>query len=152
VVSAEISTADAILFMLATSLSQDLYRRFVNPGASDGQVLKVARAAAVAGGTAGVALAIVSPSVIDALSLFYTVLSVSLFVPVVAGLYVRRVGTPEAAAAIAAGVATLLAAQLATGGRGWAGFTPALLGLLAAITACAVVAVARGKYHGKGAP
>ena len=139
VVSAEISTADAILFMLATSLSQDLYRRFVNPGASDAQVLKVARWAAVAGGTAGVVLAIVSPSVIDALSLFYTVLSVSLFVPVVAGLYVRRVGTPEATAAIAAGVATLLAAQLATGGRGWAGLTPALLGLLAAIAACALV-------------
>jgi len=42
-----------------------------------------------------------------------------------------------------AGVATLLAAQLTTGGRGWAGLTPALLGLLAAITACAVVAVLR---------
>jgi SSS family solute:Na+ symporter len=139
VVSAEISTADAILFMLATSLSQDLYRRFVNPGASDGQVLKVARRAAVAGGTAGVALAIASPSVIDALSLFYTVLSVSLFVPVVAGLYVRRVGTPEAAAAIAAGIGALVAAHLATGGRGWAGLTPALLGLLAAIAACALV-------------
>ncbi len=40
--SAEVSTADAVLFMLATSLSQDLYRRFVNPSASDGQVLRVA--------------------------------------------------------------------------------------------------------------
>jgi SSS family solute:Na+ symporter len=147
VVSAELSSADAILFMLATSLSQDLYRRFVSPRASDGQVLRVARWAAVAGGTAGVALAIVSPSVIDALSLFYTVLSVSLFVPVVAGLYVRRVETTEAAAAIAAGVATLLAAQLATGGRGWAGLTPALLGLLAAITACAGVAVLRRDHR-----
>jgi len=139
VVSAEISTADAILFMLATSLSQDLYRRFVNPRASDPQVLKVARWAAVAGGTAGVVVAIVSPSVIDALSLFYKLLTVSLFVPVVAGLYVRRVGTPEAAAAITAGVATLLAAQLATGGRGWAGLDPPLLGLLAAVAACALV-------------
>ena len=138
-VSAEISTADAILFMLATSLSQDLYRRFVNPGASDGQVLKVARSAAVAGGMAGVALAIVSPSVIDALSLFYTVLSVSLFVPVVAGLYVRQVGTPEAAVAIAAGIGALVAAQLATGGRGWAGLDPPLLGLVAAVAACALV-------------
>lgn len=143
VVSAELSSADAILFMLATSLSQDLYRRFVNPAASDGQVLKVARGAAVSGGAAGIALAIVSPSVIDALSVFYTVLSVSLFVPVLAGLYVRRVGTPEAAAAIAAGVATLLAAQLATGGRGWAGLTPALLGLLAAMAGCLIVAVIR---------
>jgi SSS family solute:Na+ symporter len=106
-------------------------------------VLKVARLAAVGGGTAGVALAIVSPSVIDALKFFYTVLSVSLFVPVVAGLYVRRVGTPEAAAAIGVGVTALLATQLATGGRGWGGFTPALLGLLAAVAACAIVGLAR---------
>ena len=35
VFSAEISTADAVLFMLTTSLSQDLYKRFVSPGASD---------------------------------------------------------------------------------------------------------------------
>ncbi len=139
VVSAEISTADAILFMLATSLSQDLYRRFVNPAAGDRQVLKVARWAAVAGGTSGVALAIVSPSVIDALSLFYKLLTVSLFVPVVAGLYVRRVETPEAAAAIAAGTGALVAAHLATGGRGWAGLDPPLLGLLAAAAACALV-------------
>ena len=143
VVSAEISSADAILFMLSTSLSQDLYHRFVNPGASDRQVLRVARWAAVAGGTAGVALAIVSPSVIDALKFFYTVLSVCLFVPVVAGLYVRRVGTPEAAAAIGVGVSALLATQLATAGRGWGGFTPALLGLVAAVTACAFVSLSR---------
>ena len=144
VVSAEISSADAILFMLATSLSQDLYRRFVNPGASDAQVLKVARGAALVGGAAGVALAIVSPTVTGALTLFYTLLTVSLFVPVVAGLYVRRVGTPEAASAIGAGVAVLLAAQLATGGRGWGGLTPALLALLAAIAACAIIGVLRG--------
>ena len=149
VVSAEVSSADAILFMLATSLSQDLYRRFVNPGASDAQVLRIARWAAVAGGTAGVGLAIVSPSVIGVLSLFYTVLSVSLFVPVVAGIYVRRVGTPEAAAAIGVGVTALLATQLATRGRGWGGFTPALLGLLAAVAACAIVRLSRRGESGR---
>ena len=52
--SAEVSTADAVLFMLATSLSQDLYRRFVRPDASDAQVLRVARWAAVAGGALGI--------------------------------------------------------------------------------------------------
>ncbi len=43
VFSAEVSTCDAILFMLSTSLSQDLYKRFVNRQASDAQVLRVAR-------------------------------------------------------------------------------------------------------------
>ena len=143
VVSAEISTADAILFMLATSLSQDLYRRFVRPAASDAQVLKVARTAAILGGAAGVGLAVLAPTVIGALSLFYTILSVSLFVPVVAGLYARRVGTTEVAAAIAGGCLTLLAAHLAGPGAQLFGLTPGLLGLLASATACGVVFVAR---------
>ena len=147
VVSAEISTADAILFMLATSLSQDLYRRFVRPAASDAQVLKVARTAAILGGAAGVGLAVLAPTVIGALSLFYTILSVSLFVPVVAGLYARRVGTTEVAAAIAGGCLTLLAAHLAGPGAQLFGLTPGLLGLLASATACGVVFAARRTFR-----
>ena len=143
VVSAEISTADAILFMLATSLSQDLYRRFLRPAASDAQLLGVARAAAILGGAAGVGLAIVAPSVIDLLSLFYTVLSVSLFVPVMAGLYARRIGTPEVAAAIAFGGLALLAARLAGQGAPLFGLTPPTLGILASAAACGLVFAAR---------
>ena len=40
VFAAEVSSADAVLFMLATSLSQDLYRRFLRPGATDAQLLR----------------------------------------------------------------------------------------------------------------
>jgi SSS family solute:Na+ symporter len=124
--------------MLATSLSQDLYRRFLSPGASDATVLRVARAAALTGGALGVGLAILAPTVIAALSIFYSLVSVSLFVPVVAGLYLRKTGTPEALAAIAAGIAGLAAAHLGTGGRGWGPLPPVLVGLLAAAAACAV--------------
>ena len=47
----------------------------------------------------------VSTSVIGALGIFYTLLGVSLFVPIVAGLYMRaRRRRREALAAIAAGV------------------------------------------------
>jgi SSS family solute:Na+ symporter len=54
VFSAEVSSADAILFMLSTSLSKDLYKRYVAPGATDAQVLRVARGAAAAGGVIGI--------------------------------------------------------------------------------------------------
>ncbi len=84
------STADAILFMLATSLSQDLYKRFLNREASDAQVLRVARGAAVTGGVLGVLLALVAQTIIGTLSFFYSVLGVCLFVPVLAGLFARR--------------------------------------------------------------
>ena len=134
----DVNTADAILFMLATSLAQDLYRGFVDREASDAKVLKVARAAAVAGGALGVAIAIVAPSVIGALSIFYMLLSVSLFVPVIAGLFLPAVGTREALASIGVGVTALLAAQVATAGRGWGVFTPVLVGLLAAMAGAVI--------------
>ena len=79
--STEVNTAEALLFMLSTSLSRDLYHRYLNPAASDAQVLLIARAAAVTGGVLGVSLAIVLPSIIDALTVFYAILSVTLFVP-----------------------------------------------------------------------
>jgi SSS family solute:Na+ symporter len=140
--SAEMSTADAILFMLATSLSQDLYRRFVHPTADDRRLLAVARGAAVAGGVLGVGLAVVAETVIDALSIFYTVLSVSLFVPLLAGLATRRPGSRAALAAIAAGTAVMLGVQLATAGRGVGWVTPALAGILAAAAGFGLAAFA----------
>lgn len=145
VFSAEMSSADAILFMLSTSLSKDLYKRFVNPQADDRQVLKVARLAAVAGGALGVALAIVLPSVIGSLSIFYSLLGVSLFVPVVVGLQSRRIGAPEALAAIGAGVAVLIGARLApwkewSGASGWVtSISPNTWGLVVSVLACSVV-------------
>jgi solute:Na+ symporter, SSS family len=130
VFSAEVSTCDAILFMLATSLSQDLYKQFIDRDADDRAVLRVARGAAVLGALLGVLLAIQLPTVIGALSIFYSLLGVSLFVPVVGGLFTRRAGMPEAFAAIFAGVAVLLALQLSGRGTGW--FNPNLMGLIAA--------------------
>lgn len=143
VFSAEVSTCDAILFMLATSLSQDLYKQFVNPQADDRTILLVARLAAIAGGAIGVLLAIQLPTVIGALSIFYTLLGVSLFVPVLAGLYLRGAGMPEAFAAIAAGVSFVLAVQF-SGQAGRAVWTnPNVGGLTAAAVAFGVVMLVR---------
>jgi len=143
--SAEVSSADAILFMLATSLSRDLYRRFARPDANDAQVVRVARVAAIVGGTLGTAIAIFSDSIVDALSIFYTLLAVSLFVPVIVGLYIRRVRTPEAIASIAAGVAVVAVDQITAGSEGVAWLTPAMLGLAAALTATLAVMAATRK-------
>jgi SSS family solute:Na+ symporter len=145
VFSAEVSTCDAILFMLSTSLSQDLYKRIINPAATDAQLLGVARLAAVAGGAVGTFLAVQLSTIVDALRVFYSLAGVSLFVPVIAGLAGRRGGAPEALAAIGTGMATLLAVHLTTAGRGYGLLTPDLLGLIASAIAFAVVYVARGR-------
>jgi SSS family solute:Na+ symporter len=138
VLSAELSSADAILFAFATSLSQDLYRRFLDPQASDARVLLVVRVAALSAGLLGVVLAIAAASVIGVLQGFYSLLTVSLFVPVVAGLYVPRVGTREALAAIACGILGWLS-SLALGHG-----TPVVVGLASAAVSCALVALLPG--------
>ena len=140
--SAEVSSSDAILFMLSTSLSQDLYRRHVNPRATDRQVLAVARGAAVAGGILGTGLAVAAASMVSVLQIFYTLLTVSLFVPVLGGLYTRCIGSKAALGAIAGGVGTFLAVLVLLGGARVLGMTPAMLGLLGAIAGCGILLLA----------
>jgi SSS family solute:Na+ symporter len=141
VFSAELSAADAVLFMLTTSLSQDLYKRFVMPSADEKQVLFVARVTTIAAGALGTAVAIASPTIVGVLSIFYTLLGVSLFVPILGGLLVDRAGTREALAAIVAGVAVMIAVHIGTGGRGYGWLSPALLGILAATAAFGVLLI-----------
>jgi SSS family solute:Na+ symporter len=132
VFSAEVSASDAVLFMLTTSLSQDFYKRFVNPAATDAGVLRLARWTAVMSGALGTTLAVALGSVVGALTIFYTLIGVSLFIPIIAGLYVPRTSTTGALASMTAGVATALVLHAATAGRGWGYLSPAVAGLAAA--------------------
>jgi SSS family solute:Na+ symporter len=142
VFSTEVDTCDAILFMLSTSASQDFYKRLLSPEASDAQLLRVARTSAVVGGGVGVALAIVLETVISALTIFYSLLVVTLFVPILGGIYVRRAGPASALAAIFAGVAVTFVVRLTlTASYPW--LDPTLAGLAAAALAFATATVIR---------
>jgi SSS family solute:Na+ symporter len=139
--SAEVSAADALLLMLATSFSQDVYKRFVNPGASDAQLLGCARLGAVAGAALAVLIAVVAAAdIVDALSIFYTVLGVSLFVPVVAGLATRGPGPSAALASIVTGVGAAAAVELARGRGFFHGLTPPMWGIALAAAAYMIAA------------
>ena len=128
--AAEISTADAVLFMLSTSLSRDLFKAFVRPDADDATLLRVGRAAAVGGGVLGVGLAISMPSVVDALKIFYGLLTAALFVPLLAGLTWPRATARGARVAVIASVATVLALQLILRGRPESAWLPHVAGML----------------------
>jgi SSS family solute:Na+ symporter len=142
VFSAEVSACDAILFMLATSLSQDLYKRFLQPDADDREVLWIARLASLAGGAGAVLLALVLATVQDALAIFYALLGVSLLVPVVGAVYTRRAGAPEALASILAGITALLVVRFALP-HAYAWIDPTVAGLLAAAGAFLLTLVVR---------
>ena len=131
VFSTEVDTSDAILFMISTSASKDLYKRYLNPAATDAELLRVARIAAVAGGALGLLLSITLSTIVSAMTVFYSLLGVSLFVHVLGGLLSRRAGSAEALGAIAAGVVTLLVVRFGVAARSpW--LDPTLTGLAAA--------------------
>jgi SSS family solute:Na+ symporter len=89
-----------------------------------------------------VALAIALETVIGALTIFYSLLVVTLFVPVLGGLFTTRARSLEALAAIGTGVATLFAVRYGlVGDDRW--LDPALAGVLAGAAAFVVVAAAR---------
>lgn len=147
VFSTEVDTSDAILFMLSTSASKDVYKRFFRPDATDAQLLRVGRLAAVAGGAIGVVLSIGFQTVIDALTVFYSLLVVTLAVPILGGLYVRRATEREALTAIAAGVLTLLGLRVGLAGApAWV--DPTLSGILAGAIAFAVALWLRSTSQG----
>ena len=130
--SAELSATGAILFMLSTSLTVDLYKTFLNPQVSERRLLTANRLASVLAGLAGILFAIRLPSILSAVQIFYGLLSVSLFVPVIAGLYSRRVLAPAALSSIFAALAATLVSMHLTNNRGWWILSPQAIGILTA--------------------
>ena len=130
--SAELSATDAILFMLSSSLAVDLYKTFLNPQVTGQRLLAASRIFCVGSGVFGVLLAIVLPSIIAAISIFYGLIAVVLFVPVIAGLYSRRVLPVAALSSIAVALGATLLSGYLTHGHGWSLFSPQALGICAA--------------------
>lgn len=149
VFSTEVDTCDAVLFMLSTTMSKDIYHRAINPGATDAQLLRVARGSAVLGGAVGVVLSIYLATVVSALTIFYSIIVVTFFVPILGGLFTRWAGAPEALASIAAGLTALFSVRFfVTPSNPWV--DPALSGLLAGAAAFFLVGfVRRSSGHGR---
>ena len=88
--AAEVSTADTVLYMLAGSITNDIYKRFINPRVNDRNLLRLSRIVTVICGVLGVILALRLESIISALTIFYSLMSVSLSAPLIFGLFTRR--------------------------------------------------------------
>jgi SSS family solute:Na+ symporter len=130
--AAEVSTADAVLFMLSTSLGKDLYKTFLRPDASDSDLLRTSRWASVGTGFLGIVLAILLPSVVAALKGFYSLLAVTLFAPVLAGLWTRRPGARHARLAMLLALACFFAASWSWRGEPAAAYLPQAIAITVA--------------------
>jgi SSS family solute:Na+ symporter len=129
--AAELSAADAVLFMLTTSLSKDLYKAHLNPNADDAQLLRVARGTAMVCGLLGVGLAIGLETVYAALTIFYTLLTAALVLPVIVGLYAKRVTARAALASMIVSVGATFAIHYLSNQQGYFGVPPAIFGIVA---------------------
>ncbi|MDU2063881.1 MAG: sodium:solute symporter family protein [Sporomusaceae bacterium] len=116
--SAEVSAADAVLYMITSSFTKDLYKSFINPAISDEKLLKSSRIVTAAAGVIGVGMAIMLPNIITALSIFYSLMSVSLTAPLLFGLFSKRPTTTAAFVSAGVGILVTIALQFGNGGKG----------------------------------
>jgi len=140
-----ISTASNFLFSPATNLINDVFVRYISPGASNKRVMIVSRLAVVLLGCWALYQAVYAPSILEKMMWAYTIYSAALTPVVLAAFYSKRVTAWGAVAAVATGTAVTLAWDVEAVRR----LFPAALAeraaifpaLLAAVTAMVVVSL-----------
>jgi len=131
--AAEISTADAVLFMITSSFTKDIYATYVNKKVSDQGLLRVSRIVALVSGALGVLLALYLPSIISSLSIFYALMSVALTAPLLFGLYTKGAKTKAAFLSGGVGIAVTLWLQYGISNISLGVLTPQAIGMITSI-------------------
>jgi len=108
-----ISTASNYLFSPATNLIEDVFVRYISPGASNKRVLIVSRLAVVLLGCWALYQAVYAESILQKMLYAYTIYSAALTPVVLAAFYSKRVTAWGAVAAIASGTVVTLAWDIA---------------------------------------
>jgi SSS family solute:Na+ symporter/sodium/proline symporter len=103
-----ISTASNYLFSPASNLVEDVFVRYIAPGASNKRVLIVSRLAVVLLGCWAHYQAIYAPSILEKMLWAYTIYGAALTPVVLAAFYSKRVTAWGAVAAIGAGTVVTL--------------------------------------------
>jgi SSS family solute:Na+ symporter/sodium/proline symporter len=109
-----ISTASNYLFSPATNLVEDVFVRYIAPGASNKRILIVSRLAVVLLGCWALYQAVYAESILEKMLWAYTIYSAALTPVVLAAFYSKRVTAWGAVAAIASGTVVTLAWDLPT--------------------------------------
>jgi SSS family solute:Na+ symporter/sodium/proline symporter len=103
-----ISTASNYLFSPASNLVEDVFVRYIAPGASNRRVLIVSRLAVVLLGCWALYQAIYAPSILEKMLYAYTIYSAAVTPVVLAAFYSKRATAWGAVAAIASGTVVTL--------------------------------------------
>jgi len=104
IMAAIMSTADSLLLQTGSIASRDLYERFVNPNASERQMVFVSRALVLVIAVVGYFIALVEPPSVFSIVIFATSVLGSAFLPAyVCAVWWRKANTPGALASMIVG-------------------------------------------------
>lgn len=90
--AAIMSTGSVCLLVASANITQDVYRRFVNPRATSKKLVVLGGFGAVTVGLLSVALAVSRQDIIDVLYIAFTINSAGLFIPTIAAFTVGKGG------------------------------------------------------------
>jgi len=104
IMAAIMSTADSLLLQTGSIASRDIYERFINPRASERQMVMVSRGLVSAIAVVGYAVALVEPPTVFRIVIFTTSVLGSAFLPAyVCAVWWRKANTPGALASMVIG-------------------------------------------------
>ena len=107
IMAAIMSTADSLLLQTGTIAARDLYERFVNPEASEKQMVMVSRGLVLVIACIGYFIALVEPPSVFNVVIFATSVLGSAFLPAyVCAVWWKKANTPGALASIIVGAST----------------------------------------------
>jgi solute:Na+ symporter, SSS family len=113
--AAIMSTADSCLLASVGNLVDDLYLRHVNRDAPERRVLTLTRLLTVIVGLLSVLIALLMPSVLEAILLSYAIMVSGLFAPTLGGLLWSRVSSTAAVSSMVAGAVALIGLKMLPG-------------------------------------
>ena len=108
-----LSTTDSAIQSVSVNLTQDIYKQFINPAASDKKLLSVSRVCTVLVAVAAAALAIAFPQVLNLIVASYAYSASGLLVPIYCGYAFRNKNLLTPASGIAGMVGGVVGCGLA---------------------------------------
>ncbi|WP_122089232.1 sodium:solute symporter [Halalkalicoccus subterraneus] len=114
-ISAMMSTADSALLASSTLFTNDVYRRFIDPDASEKRYTATSRVGIVVLGAISIGAAVLIGDVVNALTLAYNLLTGAVFVPILGAFFWKGATWQGALSAIIGGSVVVVASMAAYG-------------------------------------
>ena len=137
-IAAVMSTADSCLIGPVAIFTNDIYRKLLKPGASDAELVRVARILTIVLGLLAIGIAYLVPNVLDLIIYAYTFGAAGLFFPMLGLLFWRRTTASGAFWSMMLGGSSAVIWALA--GEPW-GFASSYAGWLVALPSLVVISL-----------